>query len=231
MTRGFIDIHAHFVYGVDDGPRTLEDMQCMLDAAYADGIACLFATPHVTPGIHSFPSERFRSHLKEAKEYCCHMGYDITLYEGAEILYTPTIERFAYERKLPTLAGTDRILMEFVPDISISEIRQALLLTQQCGYRPILAHIERYDCFYGRGAYQIKEQFDVEFQMNCTTVLRGRGFFKNQCIKKWLKAGLIDFIATDSHDCERRATRMKQTYEILENRYGSLYARRLTGAK
>ena len=31
--RGFTDIHAHFVYGVDDGAKTPDDMYRMLDAA------------------------------------------------------------------------------------------------------------------------------------------------------------------------------------------------------
>ena len=231
MTRGFTDIHAHFVYGVDDGPSTLEGMQRMLDMAYADGITSLFATPHTTPGIYPFPIERFRSHLREAETYCEQMGYEMTLYEGAEILYTPAIERFAYEGNLPTLAGSDRILMEFVPDISLAELKQALSLMRQCGYRTVMAHVERYACLYGRAAYRLKQQFDVDFQMNCTTVLTGRGFLRDLWIKKWLKDGLIDFIATDSHDCERRPTQMQQAYEMLENKYGSSCACRMTGMK
>ena len=30
---GFMDYHAHFVYGVDDGAQTREEMYAMLDAA------------------------------------------------------------------------------------------------------------------------------------------------------------------------------------------------------
>ena len=43
---GFTDYHAHFVYGVDDGARTREEMFAMLDAAAADGVTRLFATSH-----------------------------------------------------------------------------------------------------------------------------------------------------------------------------------------
>ncbi len=38
---GFTDYHAHFVYGVDDGARTREEMFAMLDAAAADGVTRL----------------------------------------------------------------------------------------------------------------------------------------------------------------------------------------------
>ena len=57
MTIGFRDIHAHFVYGVDDGAKTLQDMQAMLDEAYLSGIKVLYATSHSTPGITHFPEE------------------------------------------------------------------------------------------------------------------------------------------------------------------------------
>ena len=57
---GFADIHSHFVYGMDDGAKTREDMEAMLVAAYADGIKSLVATPHMTPGIKPFDTEPFR---------------------------------------------------------------------------------------------------------------------------------------------------------------------------
>ena len=52
---GFTDYHAHFVYGVDDGAQTREEMYAMLDAAAADGVRHLFATSHSTPGMERFP--------------------------------------------------------------------------------------------------------------------------------------------------------------------------------
>lgn len=229
MMRGFTDIHAHFVYGVDDGPRTPEDMYRMLDAANADGIACLFATPHATPGIYPFPEEKLKNGLAEARAYCQQMGYNMSLYEGAEILYTPAMERFAREKKLPTLADSKLILMEFVPDISLAELKKALMLVRDTGYSAILAHMERYNCMYGFGAYRIKEQFDVDYQLNCASIVKGRGFFRDFGIDRWLKDGLIDFVATDTHDLVRRPTYMQQTYEKLSTRYGAEYAAKLTG--
>lgn len=54
---GFTDYHAHFIYGVDDGAQTREEMYAMLDAAAADGVRHLFATSHSTPGMEHFPQE------------------------------------------------------------------------------------------------------------------------------------------------------------------------------
>ena len=204
-------------------------MYRMLDVAYADGVTSLLATPHATPGIYPFPIEKIEKTLLEAKAYCKKMKYNMSLYEGAEILYTPAIERFVQERKLPTLAGTNKILVEFVPDITMSELRQALMIVRSSGYQIILAHIERYNCMYGFGAYHIKKQFDVNYQINCDSVLKGCGTPRNIFISKWLKDGLIDSVASDAHDYLRRPSCMQKTYDCLRMRYGTKYASKLTG--
>ncbi|MFR5854611.1 MAG: CpsB/CapC family capsule biosynthesis tyrosine phosphatase [Lachnospiraceae bacterium] len=41
----FADVHSHFVYGVDDGAKTQEEMKAMLDAAWQDDVTTLVATP------------------------------------------------------------------------------------------------------------------------------------------------------------------------------------------
>ena len=226
---GFTDIHAHFVYGVDDGAQNRADMEAMLDAAHADGIAFLFATPHVTPGVFPFDHELYQRHLEEARLYCERKRYPLALYAGAEIMYTPVIERYASERRLPTLAGSQYVLMEFVPDITYAELEDALDLMERAGYSTIIAHVERYACMYHGKARRVKEQHDVRYQMNCNTVLRKRGFFKERVIDQWLKDGLIDFIATDSHDTVRRPSSMKDAYRVLCQRYGKQYADLITG--
>ena len=84
---GFTDYHAHFVYGVDDGAQTREEMYAMLDAAAADGVRHLFATSHSTPGM-----ERFRKvNLALARA---------SLKLESELLYTPATGYAAVQRQL-----------------------------------------------------------------------------------------------------------------------------------
>ena len=114
---GFTDYHAHFVYGVDDGARTREEMFAMLDAAAADGVTRLFATSHSTPGMEPFPRDVYQRHLDFARAYCAEKGYALMLESGSELLYTPAAAYAAAEHSLVTLGGTDWVLLEFVPDV------------------------------------------------------------------------------------------------------------------
>lgn len=226
---GFTDIHAHFVYGLDDGAQTLEDMKAMLDAACADGIAALFATPHVIPGVRPFDDALFERHLQAARDYCEEKAYAITLHKGAEIMYTPVLQQYVLERSLPVMAGTNRILLEFIPQISYGELEAAVDLLERSGYVTILAHVERYRCLAaGRNAYILKQAHDVRYQMNGSSILEG-GFFQTRKVWRWLQDGLIDHIATDAHSCHRRPSNMTRAYKLLCRRVGETYADQLTG--
>ena len=123
---GFTDYHAHFVYGVDDGAQTREEMYAMLDAAAADGVRHLFATSHSTPGMEHFPQEVYDRHLALARAYCTQKGYDLKLEHGSELLYTPAAGYAAVQRQLLTLGDTGWVLLEFVPNITAKELETAL---------------------------------------------------------------------------------------------------------
>ena len=123
---GFTDYHAHFVYGVDDGAQTREEMYAMLDAAAADGVRHLFATSHSTPGMERFPQEVYDRHLALARAYCTQKGYDLKLEHGSELLYTPAAGYAAVQRQMLTLGDTGWVLLEFVPNITAKELETAL---------------------------------------------------------------------------------------------------------
>lgn len=228
--KGYTDIHSHFLYGIDDGAQSRSEMEAMLDAAYADNVASIFATPHIVPGVYSYNLMLIRQRLMEARSYCHMKGYQMDLYAGAEIMYTPALERFVVEKQLPTLGDSEYVLVEFVPDISYKEIESATGIMERSGYDVIIAHAERYDCMYQKGnAYRLKEKHEIHYQLNCESILKGRGFIKDHHIKKWLTNEMIDFVATDSHDTYRRFTQMHAAHAALMQNCRKDYADKLVG--
>ena len=232
MTAGFRDIHAHFVYGVDDGAKTLEDMQGMLDEAFLGGIKVLYATSHCTPGVDRFPGKVYEEHLQEAKAYCAQRGYDMRLYGGAEILYTPALGNYLERHSLRTLGDSDCVLVEFVPDVSFSEIKTAISLLENAGYTPIIAHVERYECLFSHKIYRLKKEHNVRYQVNCGTIVKkALGFFKRRRMHRWFKKGLIDYVASDMHDLKARRNRMGAAARALEKYCSHGYIARMTGTQ
>src|SRR5436190_1406149 len=49
--RGFIDLHCHWVAGIDDGARTTEDTVALLTGLREIGFDRVVATPHMRPGM------------------------------------------------------------------------------------------------------------------------------------------------------------------------------------
>lgn len=230
--NGLREIHVHFVYGVDDGPSTKADMEAMLDAAHAQGVTLLIATPHVTPGVYRFDAELFARHLDEAKDYCRDKGYDMQLYAGAEIMYSPAGERCIREGTIPTMGDSSYILIEFVPDVSYAELSHALSVAERAGYQPILAHIERYECLHRKDyAYRLKKECRVLYQVNSNSLIESRGFFADRRIRKWFRDGLIDFVASDAHDLKRRPFKIREAYDILCQRFGEEVAQALAASQ
>ena len=225
---GFTDIHAHVVYGVDDGPKTTEDMRNLLDTAHAQRITRIYATSHMEPGIHPFPEEDYSVRLAEGNSYCAEKGYDLLLLSGAELLYTPAMDAFIRERRLKPLGDSMSVLVEFMPDISGDEAQWALEQLEENGYTTVLAHIERYECMRGTFPVHLKRNYSVQYQINCRSVIESGQLLHGRHVRKLLDAGLVDFIATDMHHSERRPPRMAEAYDVLVRRYGTDAADGLT---
>ena len=225
----FSDIHTHFVYGMDDGAQTAQEMEAMLDAAAADGVGRLIATPHMTPGVQPFAAERFAAHLAQARAYCLRRGYGLMLEAGAEMLYTPAFSQYLARHSLPPLGDSRQTLLEFAPDIPFAEIVEAAKLLERNGYVPVLAHVERYRALAGGNLRRLRAQSAARFQVNGSAVLGREGLLRGLRVRRWLRAGLIDYVASDSHDCQTRKTCMQSAYAALEKSVGAEYAGQLVG--
>lgn len=224
----YTDIHSHVIWGVDDGAEEREDTFRMLRAAAADGISTIICTPHVTPGVYEFPEETFREHFAEAEEYIRENGLGITLHTGAEILYTDYMSRFLREKKVMTLAGSSYVLVEFLPTDTKDHIYDALQKVANSGYRPVIAHMERYPAI--RTLDQVREmksRFHALVQINCRSLIRKQPLLRRSFFDGLFREDLADFIGTDTHAFPGRETCMTESMKALAEKYGRNTAERI----
>ena len=57
-----IDIHSHLLFGVVDGPKTLEESVLMLKEAAGQGVSTIILTPHYRLGMFPYKKETFMEH-------------------------------------------------------------------------------------------------------------------------------------------------------------------------
>ncbi|MBR4615229.1 MAG: hypothetical protein IKO55_06450 [Kiritimatiellae bacterium] len=223
----FVDMHHHFVYGIDDGAQTREDMKNMLLAAYQNGAEEIVATPHATPGREPFRGECFLNHLREANQICSEEGLKLKLHTGCEILYTDDTVRLLESGDIPTLADTGYVLVEFLPQDSYERLRHAARTLGNVGYQPIFAHIERYECLRkGSHLAELHEDYQVIMQVNASTFLRA-GFFERRWLDQLMRKGYVDLVSSDAHSVNTRRFRMHECFDLLKKHYGAEAAQEL----
>ena len=224
-----IDMHHHLIYGIDDGAKSFGGTEKMIEDAVKNQISVIVATPHITPGQEPFPYDAFKARLEETRRYLKERNIPLKLYAGAEILYTPNTCYMLMDGKVPTMAGTQYVLVEFSPDDTLQHITDALNNIAAAGYIPIIAHAERYDCLKKPDQLRrLRRDCNALVQMNAKTVIRKHRFFRERYIRRILEEGLVDFISSDSHDMPGRSNHMLEAYERLEEDLGEKQAWKLT---
>ena len=224
----FVDLHQHVLYGMDDGPKTAEEMQAMLEMDAKEGISLIFATSHSSNRLQRDGGELYRKHLEEANAYCREKQLPVKVVEGCEIFYTDTTSDMLAQGKLMTLASSRYALLEFNVDCDIGEIASAASL-YNFGFIPVIAHVERYRCLVRNAAraMDMKDRCGLSFQMNADSVVSPYGFFRRRFVEKMLKAHAIDVIATDAHSVSTRPPRMKEAFAKIARDHGEEYAQSL----
>ena len=217
-----IDLHNHLIYGMDDGAKSFHETTQMLLQAKNNGVATIYATPHVVPGRIDFPIDRFFQRVKKANDWCRENGLMLTVLPGCEIFYTPETIRFLNEERIPCLGNTNCVLVEFNPNVSYNELRDAVRKLQNSGYQPVVAHIERYRCLRmpGRMA-EIQNAYGALLQMNAHFFSTKQSFFTERWKKQVLSRSLIDIIASDSHDTKHRPCCLKKCFDCISEEYGA----------
>jgi len=225
----FIDMHHHLIYGIDDGARSFEGTEKMIRLAVENQIHAIITTPHITPGQEPFPYQTYRDHLAETRAWLDRENIYLELYTGSEVLYTPSTPYMLSEGKVPTLAGTNYVLLEFMPDDGYQDLLKAGKSVSDMGYIPVYAHVERYECLKKPDQLRrLREDYDARIQVNASTVLRKHSFFRQRYLRNIFEEELVDFVSSDSHDLPGRENHMAEAFDQLTVLYGIDLAHALT---
>lgn len=222
---GYIDIHSHILPAVDDGASDMNTSMEMLDIAYKEGIRGIIATPHYHPGKSMMEYEKILAKFDAFKETAGRMHPDIELYLGREIYYTSDVLELMEQGANLTMAGQRYILVEYSTRTEYSYIRSSINNIFQTGMRPIIAHIERYECMVEdiELVEELREMGAV-IQVNASSILGNVGKGLKKYTKKLLKNQYIDLVATDAHSTGTRSPRMNECARYITKKFGREYA-------
>ncbi len=228
-----IDIHSHVIYGVDDGPTCLEDSLALLKESYAQGVRTIVATSHRRKGLFETAEETIYQHFLEVKAAAQEALPDLQLFYGAELFYTRDMLDKLITGQVPFLGESQIALIEFSSVIPFQEMRKAVLDMLMLGFRPVIAHIERYESLaFDSDRVQTLRDMGCYTQVNSVHVFKPKLFGdRNKIYKKrvayFLKENLVDCVASDMHSLDIRPPYMAVAYQLIANIYGEQRAERL----
>ena len=229
MNQVLTDIHQHLIWGIDDGAGSQEMMYSMLREDHRQGIETIVATAHANPGFEPFDMGPYMERLADANSYCEAEKLEIRVLPGAEIAWTYQTPLALRQGKVPTIGGTDYVLLELWRNISWHTARDAVKQLTRAGYCPVLAHPERYLAFLlsPKKTLQFRNETGALLQVNAKTILAPRNYLERRFTDYLLLEGAVDAVASDAHDCANRPVNMEAAYQWLTVHTDATYAREL----
>lgn len=195
-----VDMHSHLIPGIDDGAQTLEESIGLIKGLKALGFTTLITTPHIMSDFYRNKPETILPGLDLVREEIAKQGLGVTIHAAAEYYLDGGFEKKIKEEKLLSFGKENYLLFELSylnrPD-SMSRVIFDLI---SAGYKPILAHPERYPYFYDK--FEVyKEIVDrgALLQLNTNSLTGYYSPGAKAIAERLIDEGLVSFIGTDTH--------------------------------
>ncbi|MDA2914405.1 exopolysaccharide biosynthesis protein [Acidobacteriia bacterium AH_259_A11_L15] len=218
-----IDIHSHFLPGLDDGAKSVEEAVAMIEMAAGDGTTHLVGTPHCNDRF-AFSPERNRALLGELQE---RVGNGVVLLSGCDFHVSyQNLERVLTEKATYTLNQGTYLLTEFA-NYGIApqtlNIFHRLRLNELV---PIITHPERNRLLREKLLRRLVGM-GCPVQITAGSLTGRFGAEAQQAAERLLTERLVHFVASDAHDTRRRPPRLSRARARVAAKWGEEVARAL----
>lgn len=226
--KGLIDMHCHIVPGVDDGADTMYDAGKILQMEYWNGVSAVIVTPHYRQGMFETPQEEINRQYGRLEKMVLSSRSGMKIYLGCEYHSAPSMVSDLKMGKRPTMAGSRYVLVEFSGRHTYTQIRNQIYELTAAGYRPIIAHAERYPCLL-KDHLLIEElvHAGAQIQLTASSVLGEAGRNAKKFSRLLLKEHYVSYIATDAHDITTRKPNLGDCAKYVTKKYGEEYAKQI----
>jgi protein-tyrosine phosphatase len=215
--HGFVDIHSHILYGLDDGAKTLEQSVAMLEMARDSGTTDIVATPHANVN-YAFQPDVIAARVAELNASVP----GITIHRGCDFhLQIDNIEdALAHPRKY-TINGHGYLMVEFPTVTVFPDTERLFEQLLDAGMRPIITHPER-QVFLQRKPELLAAWVDAgcALQVTAASFMGLFGPRPQAAARELMRRRLVHVVASDAHDENRRTPDLRPAYEALCAEWG-----------
>jgi len=194
----FTDIHSHLISDIDDGVKTLDESVELILQLKELGFKKIITTPHIM--LHRFPNTRkiISTNYLELLDKLKERNIDIELKVAAEYYYDEHFLELIEKKELMTF-GDNYILFELSYRTKPFGLEYTVSKLLKAGYKPILAHPERYTYYKTKADYLKLKEMGVFFQINAISTKNFYGKNVKKAVENIIDLGIVDFVGSDIH--------------------------------
>lgn len=195
------DVHCHLVPGVDDGSPDVETSVSLVEGLHSLGINRIVTTPHVAavefPNTVPVLDAAFDTLGRALKE----RHVDVPVVRSAEYRIDEDLPGLISGGGLTPFPG-GYVLIENGWIQEPMDLEQIIFDLQIKGYRPIMAHPERFT-YYHRNPGRWDALHDkIPFQVNLLSLAGHYGKDVKRAAQHMVDKGYVDYLGSDTHRME-----------------------------
>ena len=200
IPEDYVDIHSHLLPGIDDGAKNIEHTNILISQLKSIGIRHFITTPHIINSVWNNTIESIqKTYLTTLPMLENEMGEE-NIKPAAEYM----LDSFFYDlvkNEIPLLTLKENyVLVEMSYLNPPLQLYDFIFELQLAGYKPILAHPERYAFYFNnfKEFYKLKK-VGCLFQLNLLSTVGYYGKDVAGISQKLLDNDLYDFVGSDVH--------------------------------
>lgn len=196
------DMHAHLLPGIDDGAQDVTASLTLISGLQALGFKKCIATPHIMPGVFDNDADIIleRQSVLNAAALPA-LGTEV--HAAAEYFIDDTFPNRVRAGETLLTFGDNYVLVEMSMITREKKLEEAIFEMRLRGYRPVLAHVERYPYLFDKQQLEHYEKLrdaDVLLQVNLRSFTGNYGEIQKRIARVLADQRMISFLGTDLHN-------------------------------
>ncbi len=203
MDRISTDMHSHILPGIDDGAgdvdQSIEIIKGLRELGYSD----FFFTPHVLGDYYPNTDSTIEKSYDKLNYHMELKHIDNKVGAVAEYFYDNRLVDLMEENSIRTFGLTKFFLFELSFRQKPQLLKEFIYNVQMKGYKPILAHPERYTFTTIEMLEDLKNR-GVHLQLDLMSLTNNYGKDVKKMADKIVKLKMFDFVGTDIHRIDQK---------------------------
>lgn len=217
---GFVDLHCHWIPGVDDGVESLDDAAALLRALGGLGFSRVVATPHMRPGLFDNTASELRAAFERTQAALEPLDALPERALSSEHFFDDIVFRRLLAGDGLPYPGGAAVLLEFYGSGFPPRVEQLFSQLRERGLTPVIAHPERYRVIWDRPSVLDRLLDSGAVALLDVAALVGKyGRQPQRCAERLLESGSYHAACSDAHRA-RDVPEVARGMDLIRRRYG-----------